>query len=657
MRKKLFLWAALALFVIIGCNHDEIMNEKPIAANGRKITLTASMPGEASQTRISLEQETGTKNITVKWKAGDIVRFFFKQSAVLVAGTPITLNETDITQEGKKAAFTIDVPTEIDDQSAFTVYCLHGAEASVNSGGGEINVNVSPVGFNLMSELADVPIAGKVEVAAGASVGSIPLAHLGVLHCLAISNSSEEDLVVTPSLYFETAADAWFYMPDETQVPYYGLIGEEVQFVIETAPEPSAVTVPAGSSVQLVQWIMPNTSAAPQIWLKTQPTGGVTSANSKPARSTALVKGRAYHLYALWNGTTLKFTDDTFIPPLEIDDLTLTGDLMHADDGSDFIGVVYNKGDGKVYYNAAQTGGTWAGETYLGNGSEARVAIDGNGHPHVVFTTANKKIAYLKHNGTAWSDPVNIESNGAGDCSKADIAVDASGYAHITYTDTKGSADDMWDRDDIMYAVNSAGDFVRTLIYHGYYENWGGSDYVGHYYNKGSFITLDGGGNYYIITHQEDFYKFGYADRYYNVVITSGTGASGGADSSSSDQHDIYDLVFTGADILALYKNANVNCTATIAVTGTAASFTDPQSIATAVAPHVLSATSSATAIAGLAGSNLFTKYNAVENIDTDVAVKGGTRVAAVNVGSLFYSVYTDNADSKIKIKRIDMPI
>ncbi|HBK42190.1 MAG TPA: hypothetical protein DDZ57_11555, partial [Porphyromonadaceae bacterium] len=470
MKNKFLLWAASVLFVITGCTTDVIVDEKPVTVNGRKITLTASMPNEASQTRLSLEQEAGTKNITVKWKAGDVVQFFFKQDATLVAGTPVTLAETDITMEGKKAAFSLEVPTEIDEQSAFTVYSLHGAEASVN--GGKINANVSPVGFKPISELTDVPVAGKVEVAAGASAGDVPLAHLGVLHCLTIRNSAEAEWVVTPALDFVNAEDAWFYRPDVAGIPYYDLVGETVEFLPGTPLSPSAVTVPAGGSLQLVQWVMPNTNITPEIWLTAQLTGdiNVVSSNSKPARSTALVKGRAYHLYALWEGTSLNFTDDTFTPPLAIDELTLSGDLIHAADGSGFIGVVYSKGDGKVYYNAAQTSGTWVGETDFGTGSEARVAVDRSDHPHVVFKTADNKIAYLRHNGTAWSSPVYIESNDAGACSKPDIDVDAGGNAHITYTDTRGQNGNYTDHPDIMYAVNSSGGFVKTVIHNGYYE-------------------------------------------------------------------------------------------------------------------------------------------------------------------------------------------
>ena len=133
---------------------------------------------------------------------------------------------------------------------------------------------------------------------------------------------------------------------------------------------------------------------------------------------------------------------------------SLKGYLMHADGGYNLIGVVYSKNDGNVYYNSTEDGDlydgiTWSGETLLGTGTEARITIDRNDNSHVVFTTTDGRIAYCKHDGTAWSDPVYIESKFGGSCSKPDIDVDINGYAHITYTDYDSACN------DILYAENT----------------------------------------------------------------------------------------------------------------------------------------------------------------------------------------------------------
>jgi hypothetical protein len=112
--------------------------------------------------------------------------------------------------------------------------------------------------------------------------------------------------------------------------------------------------------------------------------------------------------------------------------LVVTGDVMHAQSGSNFIGVVYSR-TGNVYYNQVNPAGVWGEETLLGTGSEARLAIDSNDHPHVVFTAATSptKIAYLKYDGSNWSEVVYIESNNGGACSKPDVAVDGNGFALV----------------------------------------------------------------------------------------------------------------------------------------------------------------------------------------------------------------------------------
>ena len=664
MRNRFFLWIASALLLVAGCTNDEIVNEQQAPGEG-KITLTASVPGETAQTRLSLTPDLYSKNIVVTWKEGDMLQFYFKQGVTIYEPTFIQLALEDITMEGKRATFTLDIPQGIDNQEPYTVWAIHGTNSRL-SPDGDILVNVSPIEFTAFYLLKNVPIMGKVDVAAGASIGVINFEHLGVLQCLTMSNSSGEGFTFTPSLGFanQEAGTDWYYTASEGSVPYYNLTSETVQNENEFLPPPlppyGEITIPQLSGAQLVQWVRPIADTpAPEIVLNAQPPIGepIVSANTKPARVAAMQTGRAYHLYALWDGTNLYFTDDTFTPPV----LPLTGNLMHADGGDDYIGVVYSKGDGKVYYNSTKNGNTWLGETPLGAGTEARIAIDqieGSYKPHVVFTS-NNKIAYTAFDGANWTDLVYIESNFSGACSKPDIDVDGSGYAHITYTDTKGNTGDYTDQPDIMYAenrTNGDGTFKKVVIYNGYVNNAGGSDWNRCYYNRGSRIAVDATGNYYIMAHKHIHNtSSGHQDRSYNVVIKTST-ASGGTGTTSSDGHNIYDLKFNGSDVHALYKDNNVNRMARIQVSGSTASFVFPYNFTTSgIVPHGLSRCGYE--VAGLSGSNLFVRYldqaNPTETVFTDITVKTGTQVAAVNKGDVFHTVllvYTDNADSSIKV-------
>lgn len=666
MSNKFFLWVVSALLLLVGCTNDEIVNEQQTPEEG-KITLTASVPGETAQTRLSLIPDIESKNIIVTWQEGDTLRFYFKQGENFSpTSTFVELTWEDISPDEKSATFTVDVPQGIDQGSAFTVYAVHGAESRLE--GANVLVNVSPSAFTPLYYLQDVPIAGSVEVTPGDPI-NISFGHLGTLQCLAVKNIAQTRFRFIPSLIFadpETGTD-WFYTATEGNIPYYSLTEGTVTYSNEPLPPlaPNLISIWIDEIGELAQWVMPKTEVyAPEIKLGAlvPDRPPVVSANSKPQRTSNMQTGRAYHLYAAWDGGSLFFTDDTFIPPYQ----SVTGSLMHADGGDDFIGVVYSKDDSRVYYNSSLGGNDWPNETDLGAGTEARMTIDRSNHPHVVFTT-DGKIAYRKLEGTTWSDPVYIESNFGGSCSKPDIDVDNSGYAHITYTDTRGQTGGYTERDDIMYAenkTNNGGAFVKSVIYNGYYEHWGGADYYGDYYDKGSRIAVDGAGNYYIIAHHQRFNKWtGGSDRTYNLVIKTST-ASGGTTTSSIDGFDIYDLKGGGySNVIALYKDSNVNRTAEIEVYENTASFSDyPYNFETSgIVPHGLSRWGYE--VAGLSGSNLFVKYlyqaDPREEVFSDITVKANTQVAAVIKGDVYYYVflvYTDSTDSIIKVLGVETP-
>jgi len=75
------------------------------------------------------------------------------------------------------------------------------------------------------------------------------------------------------------------------------------------------VSIPPGETGKNAQWVMPKDVNTPAVRLKmATPGGDIYSDNIKPARASALQKGKAYHLFAVWDGTSLFFTDHTLTP-------------------------------------------------------------------------------------------------------------------------------------------------------------------------------------------------------------------------------------------------------------------------------------------------------------------------------------------------------
>ena len=316
MKNKYFIWIAAALLLIVGCSKNEILNEQPAQeVEGCKLVITAYVPSESTETRLSLEPEIGTKNFIVKWKVGDVIHFFFEQGATLKEGTNVTLTQQDISLNGQYASFTVNIPAGIDANNNFTLYALHGVPYIFNATNHKINVNVSPIGFSLLTALNSVPVSGEVAITPPVGQISINFNHLGAWQCLNFKNTSGSDFTITPTLT-NTGGTTWYYTYlGGTTAPHYDLIGKQIADATVTPSSTGTVNIPTGSTVQLAQWVMPKDVNTPAVRLKmATPGGDIYSDNIKPARASALQKGKAYHLFVEWDGTSLSFTDQTLTP-------------------------------------------------------------------------------------------------------------------------------------------------------------------------------------------------------------------------------------------------------------------------------------------------------------------------------------------------------
>lgn len=329
------------------------------------------------------------------------------------------------------------------------------------------------------------------------------------------------------------------------------------------------------------------------------------------------------------------------------------GDVLHAASGTSVCGVVYNR-SGAIYYNQMDAAGVWGAEVLVASAAtQARLAIDASNHVHVVYTTANK-IGYRMFNGTAWGEEVLIESNYGGSCSKPDVAVDYLGKIHVTYSDMLGDTGGQSDKADIMYATNASGAFVKTLIFRGYYENWGGTMYWGEYFDKGSYITVNSEGSYFILSHKQIFDRSsgGTAYRTYSVDIKSNLG-TGSTTGSSSDIFNIYDIDASGDKVIALYAHSGFKVVQWVA-SGTTINPMVLNSLTTTLVSNIV-VDAVHEVVGGVNNSSLYTVFNGFSHTHTGVTVRG-TAVPVLKFNDTFYAFYTDNADGVIKYKEVMQP-
>jgi hypothetical protein len=657
--KKILILSVVLTALIAGCADNKEIVEEQQTGKERTITLTASMPDEGSETAPAMGAETRIaltpdgKNIKLTWQAGDQLQLCFVQGSTKVKQTVAV---SDISVDGKRATFDITIPAEIT-TGTFDLYGMYGGGGLSDT---DPTIAILPTGLSLAGDLTGVQDQKHVMLKfsqTGIDVNnpsiSVTFSHLGSLFSVRLKNTSASSWDGISKIKIIADTGGWLYGGENGGVQYDLVSGTFVSGPVSNNymafSLSSPINLPAGEEKQFWGWYPP-VSDVPSLRLEVFSSDAILaqSSNSRPSRDAS--SGKSYYFYAVWDGTLLKFADDAFSPRSMMEDLSVTGDIMHAAEGTDFIGIVYSK-SGSVYYNAAKFDGTWTGETLLGEGTEARIAIDGGNHPHVVYTSGGQIIYRTTSDGTTWNT-ANITSNYGGTCSRPDISVDTEGYADISYTDSKGGDGDGYN--DIMYAQNSSGTFVKTLFFNGYYYYSSGSVDAA-YYNKNSYIAIDQSGGPFVITHQRTMNR-ALSSTYnnYSVVVKS-TNASGGTAGTSGDTHDVYDIAFNGTDVVALFKDNNVNRTAVLQTSGTTINFTNSSDIATTgVTPTSLSVNASHTVMSGYVGTgpNLFTKYDAYENTYSEITIKSGTKPAVVNVYGIFYVVYTDNAGS-VKIVRV----
>ena len=662
--------ASLLLFVA-GCEKESLLVHQPEknpgtpAVGSRTLTLSAEMPNNGPTTRIALTQVG--KRIDMAWEAGDVLQLCFVQGATKIKRW---VEVNNISADGKKASFSIGIPDEIV-VGSFDLYGVYGGLGLSES---DPTIALLPgIGgagsLSALSEREDAMlIFSSIGIQTSEPQVSVTFRHLGALFCITLKNNNSVTMNDLGSLRLvSNDPGTWAYnfegggSYDLVNDAFLGTESGGGNYLKFISPVSSLA---AGESLSIWGWFPPLPTAVwPELSLEIRDGWNavrVTSDNSKPARSSALSTGKSYYFYAMWDGDALIFTDSTFTPPPTIEDLTLEGDLRHADSGTDFLGMVYLK-SGSVYYNEAMEVGQWSGEVLLGVGSDPRIAIDGNDNPHVVYTTTDGRIAYLTRSGGTWSSPVYITSLYGDQCYLPDIEVDGNEYAHISYTDKQGNYGHYSEFPDIMYAQNSSGSFVKTLIFDGYYSDFRWDSTV-ETYPKGSRIALNAAGQYYILAYKLRSYAWKPNPATLSTSIEVKTNGANGSVGGSADSlsADIYDMAFDGTNLIAFYKEGGVNKTAALTVSETTISFTNVQNVTTSISnnylnPGTLAVGPDLRGLGGITtdGNYFFAKYATEEMIIHDFVVKDGTVPVVLLMGGNAYVTLTQS-DGMIRIgKRV----
>ena len=308
------MWLSV-LLLMTACQETTEPEESALMA-GRTFTLTASMPEETTpSTRLTASQETGSKDIELRWEQDDKIQLYFKAEGEIIKGEEVQVKNISI--DGQNAAFDVVVPSEI--TGNFDLYGVHDAKSEISDG--TIVADARP---SSLTELGDIPIPiyfKKEGLSSGSTSSGVSFKHYGALQVLTFKNNANKKITLD-SQKFNFSGSKWYYDAEDSKLPVYDIISGSVSLKamsFSSADPVPPVELSQSDNLKLAQWIVPNETTPSAFNLDLNIDGAAkTTAAPKAVRAEALVAGRAYHLYVVWHGTYLNFTYEEAVQAYKI---------------------------------------------------------------------------------------------------------------------------------------------------------------------------------------------------------------------------------------------------------------------------------------------------------------------------------------------------
>ena len=348
MKMKLTI-AALAL-IAAGCSNEELTEavQNGQDSNARVITLQATMPetaDEAPATRVTYESDGATvSGIVMTWRTDDKLLLCFKyggnyyrKDATIVPGS--------ISADGKKAAFTIEMPAEIGDGDSFDFYAVYQKRPyNMNETFGGV-FEAGTANYKLVSEdyfgvtldkegergdgIINPMLLFSAQNTTKAGLGTLTLdlAHTGWIMALHLKNSTGAEKQLPAYIRFQYPSESassfiwnglhasqsvtmdvttgeitadyprWFYK----QCVYFAMNGESFQPLYNQK-------LAAGASIVFYRWVF-STPQIEQMQVDFEPRGSTpfNATNNLPGRTVQ--NGKVYHTFLNWTNTGVTLTN------------------------------------------------------------------------------------------------------------------------------------------------------------------------------------------------------------------------------------------------------------------------------------------------------------------------------------------------------------
>lgn len=291
----------LSLLFVGACATDYELTD-----DGRTVTMTAVMPvdgnpaqagttfrngsANGSPARVGLTPKAGSLDLLARWQTDDEIQIFLKQGAV--AASPQTVKVRNISSDGKSCAFDYILPEKFNKDEPYDVLGLCGIKGEwVKS---KVSISTQAVRKPLAAFKAPVYFHTK----GGPQSQTASFRHLGTYEVLHFRNTSGKSVSFLHKGY--AATEKWYHekfscTPEDSRVTSGGA----------AAANSEAVTVGDGETALILSWYLPTGKKITGASLLAGIDGREVKSQNTKTSAVAIETGKAYHLYAAWNGKAL----------------------------------------------------------------------------------------------------------------------------------------------------------------------------------------------------------------------------------------------------------------------------------------------------------------------------------------------------------------
>ena len=308
---SLFCGCALLLLGHNSCSQAPEAVQEWMATSPQHITVTATLPASSDSTRKAravVQHATGTLKLTTKWQTGDRVNVIMEQNGKLVRANFTTVR--DVSTDGKRCHFTLEVPQGIDAQKPIKVYGACGVNVDIKDN--QFVVAAQPI-YRAKSQ-GTAPLYFKAEINKFSEFSDVKFEHLGTYEVVHVQNGTRAQIAVEEARL--TAETAWSLGTKDGKGAWYAPLTGRVWQDGSSSVSTEAQAIAPRSEGVFINWYVPNgTLVNPRVSAKVNGTT-VTSTAQKEA-NVKMQAGRAYHVYALWDGQELHFSEKD-LPDLSV---------------------------------------------------------------------------------------------------------------------------------------------------------------------------------------------------------------------------------------------------------------------------------------------------------------------------------------------------